>query len=442
MNRHILAARSLVSDARLIWILIALLVLVLIWFLAIGQTLFTVFVAAFCSFACGFSGWNYRKWETSQIVPNMNSTYANVLVAIGFTFWAIVSLFILSIDGLAIIRMGVALILIVVGLLIGFGDRFALSPILFIVIFAGAITGWSQTIFMDSIWDLQLDRTRPWNGLLSAASVLIGIGLMVVFYRTASRRIEWNRSWFHRSLWFSDTELSVSQGGYPKWKLARLSKRLNVSATWSPLDVCCLVVLSAVVIGFLVFAGGSMEALVPLQCICAYVLVATPVSYFAFALPISYERLWITGASDSRVETARSLVAVACYRAVFVLVMLLAGVMIQSPKQFSPMVATVSVLLIGFAVSAILVCISARWYRFWRSIPSSLFLIVIGIVNVLWIIVLAMVLENFRITNEWFVETIGTLSVAVAALLVALLCWGFCFIEAPRYVARDETLLE
>ena len=442
MNRHMLAARSLISDARLIWILMVLLVLLLIWFLAIGQTLFAVLLASLCSFGCGFAGWNYRKWESSQIVPNMNSTYANVLVAIGLVFWAIVSLFILSIDGLAINRIGVALIFIVVGLLIGFGDRFVLSPILFVGILVVTISGWSQTIFMESIWDLQLDKTRPWNGLVGAASVLLGIGLMLVFHRTASRRIEWNQSWLRGNSWFSDTELSISRGGYPKWKLARLSKRLNVSATWSPLDVCCLVVLSAVVIGFLVFAGGTLDALVPLQCFCACIIVATPVSYFAFALPVSYERLWITGASDTRVKTARSLVAVACYRAVFVMVMLLAGMMIQSPKEITPMMACVSVLLFGFAISAILVCIAARWYRFWRSIPASLFLIAVGIVNVVLMIILALVLENFGTTNKLFVETVGTLWVVVATLLVAMLCWGFCFVEAPKYVARDETLLE
>lgn len=323
MSRYKLAARSLMSDSWLIWILISLCLLISTAGLLIGQTIILAVLAGLGMLGTSFAAWCYRKWEPSQLVPDMNSTYATVLVGIGLLFWSVVSLFILSVDGLAIIRIGLTLVFISLALWVGFGDRLCLSPILATAFIVSIMFAEPQMMkVMGYIWNLEPDRTQPWNGFFGGASVLVGFVMLWAFHGSASRKIEWNQSWLHYSYWFIDSELKIGQNDVPKSMLSRLNKRLTISATWSPLDASCLGVMVVVVVGLLYYAKNASEAVAPLLLFCSLLIIAVPACYFVACLPASFERLWITGVKESRIQTARALVIVALYRTTFVLAML------------------------------------------------------------------------------------------------------------------------
>lgn len=185
-------------------------------------------------------------------------------------------------------------------------------------------------------------------------------------------------------------------------------------------------------------ATESLEGVLGMGLVFLPFVAATLLLY---GIPIHFSRLWVSGASETRFETALTILLLVTRRslvfAMLVLSVLLAYAMVVTHDV--TLALFTSMLVIGF--SALPVLVIARFYPFIAKHESFTIISFLSI-GVTFVVLTVSNIEFAIVGIQSVLDAVGAIPCIAMATIAATGCWFVCLYAAARSLADSKGLME
>ncbi len=408
---------------------------------------FTMFALA-CSMGLGHMTCLYQKSERRRLVPGMNETCASVAIAISAGLWLLNAAMIVFVYGTFPEAIGGALFVIAFSPWIGWGEGrvFHAFGLLFLVLFAVIATPAGPARIYGFYRELSLD-SRNWIGTgigLSAVPLLWRFGTLAtlkidpVSFKQKDGIISFlmlQQSKSEEVRQDSNERVDMSVRLYTRIRWMVLGKNYSKTIQFWGLTM-------ALMVASVMFAArGKIAATAGFTCFASLMLaVAIPMSFLA-RVPQSFGRLWITGVSESRADTAAQLLKLTAFRMIPSFMLPFVLLLFQIPFEIEWWLTVLFVLVSGLLLAGVLLWIFARWYVFFSDMRTFAILGGTALAAVAFLILIPFaptLLPKFH-------ESLGEFGRIPALLMVvslAAIIWTGCIYDGAKSLGSSVRLME
>ncbi len=461
-NRIYLTARSLLQPTTTFigWAIGGSFLFSLIAVFAYGMSfMFSIFAMA-CCLGLGHMTALFQKSERRRLVPGMNETCAAVAIAATMAFWLVNCVLILYTHGWIPEAYGLSLFLICYGTWMGWGERriFHFLVFLFFVILAVIVVPKGP----ERIYEFYKGLSISPRTMVAAGIGLGGLCMLWRFWTLATLKINPAEFKQKKDLFSFLTDSQVDQqrsispaserdGGSSSVKGAVAPAKLPASfATrmqwmlygrvyWNGFYYFWGLVSVGILLSVLILARGEIEATVGFT-IFACILLALSSGMALVRLPQAFRRIWLSGLSENRSQTARHVLKLAARRVFTFAAIVFALLLIQAPMTADWYVTILFMLLVATSLSGIGLWIATKWYAFWSD---KMMVVLLAIVCIA-----AALVSLTPFAFEWIVklnEAISSFGMAysLAAIgLVTVLIWAGCLFDGANSLGKASELME
>ncbi len=160
-----------------------------------------------------------------------------------------------------------------------------------------------------------------------------------------------------------------------------------------------------------------------------------------YGMPQVFERFWIMGASEKRVQTARVMLLLVITQSMFLNVIALvcvSAIAMSTSLGCTPTII-VGTLVIGFG--AILFWVLAKWHPFWLEHVSLAVCLIIGGVGSATVVAISSTDGVLHRVAE-LSSVMGPVPTVLAAIMVTTGSWGLAVWDAARSMGESTRLME
>jgi hypothetical protein len=475
MNQYTLIARSFVTDSKIIRGGACLGVVLSIVCAVLGVFHLSLIIAFMICMGIGQANFNFRRWDTSLFIPEMNKKMA--LTAVGATVlaWLVVATLIIATNGFSLLWLGMALVSVTGGLWFGSGDRMAqyvYLPIsmMFIIFLMGTVLVATRDLGQQEqitkwISSFVFDRLSSMERIIGVMAGWLGVAILFRFwFYSTSRQIdrglqcteidlnepstpiklagEQKNSSKERNLATGDVGNKSNVAGSSRFaRINRLVAQTSFSTTTETRFVALFFLLATVL---MLLSRGNEQAMMAMLWFSALFLVGFPASVLFGDVKTYFERLWIIGAGIDRASTSRKLIQIEAKRSLIACAWVIAALFLMFPWEPIQLAAGIVVELGAFGLAGLMLWFVSTRYQFWANISDAMIIMVIFLFLVFGAIAMGLAVHfdlNFA-RLKGLVSAIGVVPSLLTAAIASALSWWLAMQEASKNLARQTRLTE
>ena len=502
MNRYVLTAKSLITNSWLVRIVLLLFAVVSLWMAFMGEAICVVILFTVLLAGTGYTARVYLQSERRRLVPGMNETCAAVSIAFLIVSWIVCSALIVGVHGFSPEAIGGCLCGLAFALWVGCFET-AAGPFLFLPYFiplvAVSFKDTSQKLFeaykalpqsvhvaagllllalgiaiAARFWFIITSKYSPLTqqhsnntkglgtntkiglGVIAAIVMLLpGISLLSHFgiQRTPG---EWVQvlatSGLHTLIAFAICGLlyviwrGLIQYFTPAGKsLTDLGDFLfgmsNVNV-WKILPGMIAGVFFIAFITTQVFEGSQGDKEIHAK--IGFGLLVPPfivTSFLFYGMPKMFSRLWLTGVSDNRTNTAKVLLLTLLARALPITLLTVATILSISMSTTVGPIPTLIVAILSVMFGSVYLWAIVKLYPFIARHFGFFVLAQLLIAGVLTVSFISNAHELILNVSQ-MAETVGPWIAATGVVTLATLTTALCVWDASRSMGTSGTMME
>ena len=450
--------RSLLPTSWILWLAVGLGLFLAMIGVRCGVAWFSGLMLGFLGVSMGLSFYRYRCSELARTVPGLIPSQAMATIQLSLALMLIVG--VSGIDTQTpFYSLSCCLLSLSLGLCVGIGLVWV-----FYLLCAVAILASTLYVFrFETLEILVAEVGTPGLGIVGIAMLLSGLWFGWYFWVRATANVEYEKpgagfgagsvakaSTAQKSGALydgaSENDLSLQldtkrlrAGRRPV--VGRLRKLLVARACLGPRDYVWSILFLLAVFGLLLYSRGRDELVTLYQYIYSMMVVCIPVTFFFSRFQTSFERMWLAGVADTRIQVVRRKIQMSAIGCVLVIVVGMLLLAIHTPVTSVTYAATGFLMLLALGMGGLLILLASRTYRWWIRHMTGVVLIMSILIVSTTFITLLLTEGNTDLLNS-FVSKFGIGYCLVVGVAFATSCWGLCWVEGGRRLAQDSVLME
>lgn len=433
--------RSLLPNSRVLWFAMGLVLFAAVVGTYAGIHWYGAMLASTIGLSLGISITRYKQSELANQVPGL--LRAQTQAVFHFTMALLLFLALVVLIGEAgsqwlLFSTGLTLLMVAGGLCLGAGDVILFYWGCLVSLLVTAIGLSSVNRFGESAAFLVNERSEMF-GLVFLG---LGVALCFRFWKLINREDDFVTTQMRWQARQPNSASGIKQIDVARMSsLSRVGRLVEVAPTYRKRDCFWFVLYVGFIVGLLLYTRGKDGAVVFFQLIICLILIALPAAFFFGRIKESFQRIWILGANVDRRSTVRHKLLLATHRSLFGFVYAAIALAIHSASSLSHYVSSLCILLLAFGISALVLFLGSRLYRFWAE--HSKVAVVVSAVFVLTLTVgVFSITEGKQDIAAAWVSRFGILNSFLVAFGFSASCWAICLWDGGRGVASDSALMD